>query len=164
VAEPDIDATRRAFGEQHRDDGARRAVAEQLSERLLVIGDAMPLDQRDEVVLRVTVERRLVEMRIGRDEPVRLAVEVGEVAAPAAGDEDFRARLVEMIEQQHFEPALSRGECAHQPGGAGADHDRVEGLAHRVPALSISRCFSARVSRLMRASSTEAAERVAKWT
>ena len=92
VAEPHIDVSRRAFGEQHRDDGARGAVAEQLPERLLVIGDAMPLDQRDEVVLGVAVERRLVEMRIGRDEPLRFAIEIGEVAASASGDQDFRAR------------------------------------------------------------------------
>ena len=102
MAEPHIDTARRAFGEQHRDDRARRAVAEQLSERLLVIGDAMALDQRDEVVLRVAVERRLVEMRIGGDETLRRAMQVGEVAAPAAGDQDFRAGLVEMIEQQHL--------------------------------------------------------------
>ena len=120
----------------------------------------MPLDQRDEIVLRVAVERRLVEMRIGRDEPVRRAIEIGEVAAPAAGDQDLRAGLVEMVEQQHLEPALARGQRAHQPGGAGADHDGVERLAHRVRLSSISRCFSARVSRLMRASSIEAAERV----
>ena len=120
-ADPHIDAARRAFGEQHRDDGARRAVAEQLPERLLVIGDAMALDQRDEIMLRVAVERRLVEMRIGREEPVRRAMQVGEVAAPAARDQDFRADLVGMIEQQDLAAALARGERAHQPGRARPD-------------------------------------------
>ena len=62
----------------------------------------MALDQRDEVVLGVAVERGFVEMRIGGEKPVRRAVQVGEVAAPAAGDQDLRAGLVEMIEQQHL--------------------------------------------------------------
>ena len=63
VADPDIDAALRAFGQQHGDDRARRAVAEQLAERLLVIGDAVPLDQRDEVGLRVAAQRRTAEVR-----------------------------------------------------------------------------------------------------
>jgi hypothetical protein len=38
-----------AFVEQHRDDLLRRAVAEELAERLLVPGDAVPIDQSDEI-------------------------------------------------------------------------------------------------------------------
>ena len=54
---PYVDTALRAFGHQHGDDGARRAVAEQLAERLLMIGDAMALDQRDEISLRVAAQR-----------------------------------------------------------------------------------------------------------
>ena len=77
--------------QQHVDDLVRRAVAEQLAERLLVLGDAVALDQRDEVALRVAAQRRDAEVRIGRDEVLRAGVEVGEVAAPAAGDADLLA-------------------------------------------------------------------------
>jgi hypothetical protein len=66
-------------------------------------------------------------------------MQVGEIAAPAARDQDLRAGLVEMVEQQHFCAALPGGQRAHQPGGSGADHDRVEILAHAPPA-SVSRC------------------------
>ena len=86
-----------------------RAVAEQLPQRLLVPGDAVPLDQRDEVVLGVAGQRRFGEMRIGREEAVRRAMQVGEVAAPAAGDQDLLARLVGMVEQQHPAAAPAGG-------------------------------------------------------
>lgn len=129
MAKAHIDIARRAFGEQHRNDCARRAVAEQLTERLLVIGNAMAFDQRDEVVLGIAIERGFMKVRIGGQKSFRLAMQVGEIAPPAAGDQDFGARLVEMIQQQHLAAALSRGQSAHQPGGAGTDHDGVERLA-----------------------------------
>ena len=37
------------LGEQHRHNLLRRAVAEELAEGLLVVGNAMLLDQRDEI-------------------------------------------------------------------------------------------------------------------
>ena len=58
-------------GHQHVDDLARGAVAEQLAEGLLVIGDAVALDQRDEIRLRVAAQRRDAEARIARDEVLR---------------------------------------------------------------------------------------------
>jgi hypothetical protein len=159
-----VDMTRRAFGHQQCDDRPRRTVAEQLPERLLVIGDAVALHQSDEIMLRVAIERGFVEMRIGRDEAIRRAMQIGEVAASATRDQDFRADFVGVVEQQHLAAALSRGERAHQPRGARADHDHVKGLhvegfAH-APLASISFCFSVRVSRLIRASAIRAAERV----
>ena len=76
-------------------------------------------------------------------------------------------RLVYQAPYPTRSAALSRDERAHQAGGAGADHDYVEGLhveglqsfAH-APLASISFCFSARLSRLIRASAIRAAERV----
>ncbi len=47
----------RHLGHQHGDDILGGIIAEELSERLLVIGDAVLFDQRDEVVLRITAER-----------------------------------------------------------------------------------------------------------
>ena len=100
LADPDVDTAPRAFGQQHGHDGARRAVAEQLAERLLVIGDAMALHQRDEIGLRVAAQRRPAEVRVARQKAIRRAVQIGEIAAAAAGDQDLGADPVGMVEQQ----------------------------------------------------------------
>ena len=126
LAEPQVDAARRAFGQQHGDDGARRAVAEQLPQRLLVEGDPVAADEIDEVGLRVAAQRRRAEVRVAGQEAVGRRGEVGEIAAPAAGDEDLGAGLVGVLEQQDLAAALAGGQRAHQPGGAGAEDDGVE--------------------------------------
>ena len=128
AADPDIDAALRAFGQQHGDDGARRAIAEQLSERLLVIGDAMALNERNEIGLRVAAERRLAEVGIAGEKTIRRGIEIGEVAAPAAGDQDFRADLVGMVEQQDFFSALPGRQRAHEARGTRSQNDDVERL------------------------------------
>ncbi len=127
---PHIDANGGAFGQQHGHDLARRAVAKQLPQCLLVPGDAVLLDQGDEIMLGVAAERRLAEMRIGRDEALRPAVAVGEVAAPAARDQDLLADLVGVLEQQPPPPALAGADGAHQTGRTGADHRDVKDLRH----------------------------------
>src|SRR5262249_37809726 len=100
--------------EQHGDDLPRRAVAEQLAERLLVIRDAARLHPRDEVMLGKTLERRYAEMRIARDELFRRAVEIGEIAPPAAGDADLLRRFFGMVDDEHATPAPRRLDAAHQ--------------------------------------------------
>ena len=117
-----------AFGQQHGNDLAGRAVAEQLAQRLLVPGDAVPVHQVDEVVLGVARQGRLAEVRIGRQEGLRRRPEIGEVAAPAARDQDLLADRVGMIEHQHAPAALAGAQRAHQPGRATAGDDDVEGL------------------------------------
>src|ERR1039458_1431050 len=42
------------------------AIAEELSESFLVVGDAMPFDQGDEVLRGITGQRRFCEVRIPR--------------------------------------------------------------------------------------------------
>ena len=67
-------------------------------------------------------------MRIGRQEPLRRAVQIGEVAAPAAGDQDLLAGLARMVQHHHAAPAPPGGDCAHQAGGAGAEDDDIGGV------------------------------------
>src|SRR5204863_8825581 len=55
---PALHAAGFAFGDEHLDDLRARAVAEQLSLVLLVPGDAMALDEFDEVARRVAGQRR----------------------------------------------------------------------------------------------------------
>jgi hypothetical protein len=115
-----------ALVEQHPHDQLGRLVAEQLAELLLVVGDAMALDQRDEVGGRVARQRRLAEVRVRRQEVLRADVQVGEVAAPAAGHEDLLAHAVGALEHQHAAAAPAGFDGAHQAGGAGPDDDDVE--------------------------------------
>ena len=128
VADPDVDATIRALAQQHGHDRARGAVAEQLPERLLVIGNAMALDQRDEIVLRVTAKRRAAEVRIAGQKPVGHAVQIGEIAAPAARDQNLGADPVGMIEEEDLAAALAGRQRAHQSGCARAQDNDIERL------------------------------------
>src|SRR5450755_2079241 len=84
-----LDPSSAALFLQHADDFLRRAVAEQLSQRFLVIRNAMLLDERDEVLWCIPRQRRRAEMRIGRQEVVRPAMQVGEITPSATGDQDF---------------------------------------------------------------------------
>src|SRR5690606_37049137 len=68
------------------------------------------------------------EMRVAREEVGGLDAAVGEVAAPAAGDADLLGQLGGVVEQQHATTALAGLTGTHHAGGAGADHDDVEGF------------------------------------
>ena len=82
-----------AFGLQHRDDLLGAVVAEKLPLVLLVEGDAMALHQFDEVGRRVARECGARELRIlGEVAVVAAGIDVGEVAASAAGDADLLCR------------------------------------------------------------------------
>src|SRR5690606_6946736 len=109
-----------------------RAVAEKLAQAhaalgLLVPGNAVAFHQGDEVMLTVALQRRLGEMRVLGEEIVRAAMQVGEVAAAAAGDADLLSRAGGMVEQQHAAAALRRHAGTEQPRPAGAEDDEVVG-------------------------------------
>ena len=150
-----IDAGRLAFRHQHGHDLPRRAVAEQLPQRLFVEGDAMLLHQRDKVMLGVARQRRAREMRIGREEALRRAARIGEVAAPAAADEDLLPRLLGVVEQQHAAPALPRAHRAEQPRRAGAEHHHIE-IRHAGQAAAASPAMSRPTASATRMPSTPA--------
>ena len=59
-------------------------------------------------------------------------MQVGEITAPAAGDEDFLADTVSVIQNNNSAPALASLNGTHQASRTGADYDRVELLFHRV--------------------------------
>jgi hypothetical protein len=87
---------------------SRRRRAGRASFRARRCGGARP---GDEVRRRVAGERRDGEMRVGGEEAVGRGVEVGEIAAAAARDQDLLARPVGMVEEEHAAAAL--------PGGGG---------------------------------------------
>jgi len=88
-------------------------------------GDAVGVHHRDEVLGPVARQRRLAEVRVGRQEVRGRGAGVGEVAAAAARHQDLLATAVGVLDHVHAAPAPSGGERAHQPGGAAADHDHV---------------------------------------
>jgi hypothetical protein len=111
-------AAQLALGQQHIQNRSRRSVAEQLPERLLVPGNPVPLNQFDKVSRSIERQRRLGKMRIFRQEISRPAVQIRKIAPPAAGDEDFPARLPIVLQQRHAPPALPGHRRAHQSGRA----------------------------------------------
>ena len=65
-----------------------------------------------------------------RREILRRAMNVGEVAAASAGDEDLLPNAIGVIEQRDAAAAPAGLNGAHKSRGACADDDRVEVLAH----------------------------------
>ncbi len=121
----DFNSSVAAFLLEHGRDVARRSIAEQLAELLLVVGDAMFFDEAHEVGGSVAGERRFGEMRIGGKEILRAAVQVGEIAAAAAGDQDFLADSIGAFEHQNTPAALAGFNGTHQAGRAGSENDDV---------------------------------------
>ena len=101
-----------------------------LPERLLVIGNAMFFHQRNEVRRRVLRQRRLREVRIRGEEMLRPRIDVGEIAAPAAGDQDFLAGPIGTLDQRDAPPALASLDGAHEPRSPSAKNKNIEFL-HR---------------------------------
>jgi len=46
-------------------------------------------------------------------------MEIGKIAASAAGDQDLGANPVSMVEQQNFSAPLAGSQSAHESGGTG---------------------------------------------
>ena len=130
--ENNIHAGGTAFGFEHVHDLARGMVAEELAEIFLMEGNAVFFDQGDEIRRRVARQGRLCEVRIGRQEIFRTAVEVCEIATASAGNEDFSAGAVPSLEHSDAPPAFTRFDGAQQTGRAGADNDSVVLAGHWV--------------------------------
>ena len=126
-AYPGVAALRR----EHPDDLPRRAVAEKLAELLFVVGNAVRLDERDKVRRRVARQGRATEIRLLGDVIVRRGVEVGEVAASAARNENLLADALGPLQHSDGPPPLPGRERAHQSGRARAEHEHVGGEGSR---------------------------------
>src|SRR5262249_36215978 len=105
----------------------RGAVTEQLPELLFVIGNSMTTHEPDEVLRRISGERRFVEVRISGNEMLSRGVNVGKVASSTSGNPNFLADRFVAFENQNRSSALARFDRAHQAGSAGAhNHDVVD--------------------------------------
>ena len=119
-----------AFLFQHSQDVAGGTIAEQLSERLFVIRNAMLLDERDEIRGGIASQQGLREMRVPGKIILGLAAEVGEIAAAATGDENFFAKPVGVVEDDNAASALAGFDGALEPCRPGAQNDGVKFLIH----------------------------------
>ena len=89
-------------------------------------GDSVALDQFDKVPGLVEGQRRLGKVFVFRKEIPRSAVEICEIAPPAAGDEDFAPGLGVVVQQRHPAAALPGHGGAHQPRRAGPQNNHIE--------------------------------------
>jgi len=100
----------------------------------------MLFDEGDEVGWSVASERRLDEMRVGREKIVRARMQVGEIAAASAGDQDLLADAVGTFQHEDAAPALARFYGAHQARCARSENNYVVILIHAgPPAMRMSR-------------------------
>src|SRR5713226_6478858 len=105
-------------------------VAEELPERFFVIGNAMLFDQRDEIRGRVAGQRGFREVFVGGNEIFRLAMNVGEITAPSAGDENLLPYSIGMLEHGDTPSAFAGLNRAEEAGGTAPKHQGIK-VAHQ---------------------------------
>ena len=88
--------------------------------------DAVLVDEVEEVGWGVAGERGFGEVWILGEEIFRAAVEVGEVAASTAGEEDFFARAIGVVDDGDAAASATRFDRAHEPGSACAEDEDVK--------------------------------------
>jgi len=86
----------------------------------------MLFNERDEIGRGEARESRFGEVRIGREEIVGRAMNVGEIAATSSGDKDFLAEAVGALQDGDAAAALPGFNGAEKTSGAGAENDGVE--------------------------------------
>ena len=109
------------------EDAAAALVGEDLPEVFFVPGDAARAEPVEYVLRAVAGKGGAREVRVVAVVGVGAGVEVGDVAAAAAGDADFGARFGVVVEQQHAQAAVGGMDGAVGAGGTGADDDGVVG-------------------------------------
>ena len=88
--------------------------------------NAVTLDQRDKIARGITRECGTTKVRVIGKIVRGTGVEIGKVAATAAGDANLFAELVIVLDQEDASAALSSHRRAHHAGGTSADDDDVE--------------------------------------
>jgi|GEM_PF-6908905 len=86
----------------------------------------MFFDQSNEIRGRVPGERGFCEMRVRGDEILRLAMEIREIAASAAGNQDFFASTIGALKHRNAAPAFAGLDRAEESRGARAKNHGVK--------------------------------------
>mmetsp|Transcript_39157 Transcript_39157/g.91835 ORF Transcript_39157/g.91835 Transcript_39157/m.91835 type:complete len:346 (+) Transcript_39157:489-1526(+) len=140
---PARDAAGFAFPDQQLDDLFAGVIAEQLALVLFMEGDAMRLNQLDEICRRVAGQGGAAKSRVVGQKVGRADFTIREIATPTAGDTDFFSQPFGVIDQQHAQPALPGLPSAEQARCARTHHHRIES-PHSPPLIR------AALSRVMR--------------
>jgi hypothetical protein len=115
-----LDTGGATLGFEHAQDVVRRMIAEELPPRLLVVRNTMFFDQGNEIRRRIPGQRGFCEVRVRGDEVFRRAIKIGEITAPAAGDENLLAGAIRAFQKRDPAPTFAGFDCAHEPGSSGA--------------------------------------------
>jgi hypothetical protein len=144
-----LDACVATLGFEHVGDVLRGAVAEKLAESFLVIRNAMPFYQRNKIRRRVAGQRGFGEVFVGAEKIIGAAMDVREIAAAAAGDEDFLADAVSAFEDGDAASSFSGLGRAEEAGGASAEDQSVKfvgWLRQAAARLGLAKCACVRSS------------------
>ena len=85
----------------------------------------MLFDEAHEVGRSIAGERRLGEVPIGRKKVLWAGMQVSEIAAAAAGDQNFLADAIRAFEHQDTPAPLAGFNGAHQASRARSENDDV---------------------------------------
>jgi hypothetical protein len=125
-----VDVGCAAFRCKHIGDVTACAVAEKLAQSFFVIRNSMVLHQRDEIGGCVASQRGFGKVGIRGDKVFRLAMKIGEVAAPAAGDQDFFASTRGSLKDGNAPAALPCFNGAQQASGTSAENYGIIVVSH----------------------------------
>lgn len=90
----------------------------------------MFFNQRDEIGGGIAREGRFREMWILADKVFRRAMDIGEVAAPAARDQDLFARVLRAFKHRDAFATLAGFDGTHQPCCAATEDECIEFVNH----------------------------------
>ena len=115
-----------ALALEHGGDVVGGAVAEELAEGFFVVRNAVLLDEGDDVGRGEGGEGGLGEVRILGEEVFGAGVEVGEVAAASAGDENFFAGFFGVVDEEGAAATAAGFDGAHKACGSGTEDGYVD--------------------------------------
>ena len=96
-----------------------------------MVTDLVFFDESDEIRRRVAGQGGLGEMRIRGNKIFRLAINVCEIAAPAAGNQNLFYDAIRPLQQCDAAATLAGYGGAEKSGGAGTEDHNVETAAQR---------------------------------
>ncbi len=127
----DLDACLAALGFEHVCDVLRGAIAEKLAKSFLVVRNTVFFDEGDEVRRCVAGESGFREVFVGADEILGVAMDICEITASTAGDEDFLADAIGALEDCNAATAFT-GFCgAEKPSRASTKNESVKLVRQR---------------------------------
>src|SRR5260370_804298 len=90
----------------------------------------MFFNQSDEICRRVSCQCGFGEVRVGGDKVFRLTMQVGEVAASAAGNQYLLTDAPGAFQPRHAPSAFARLDGAHESSGPATEDDDVKVVFH----------------------------------